>query len=102
MFIHTDNIPGVPGVGKKTAAKLLGLYSSLDGIYDNTDKLKGKLKEKIVENKENAYIFREILDIKCDLDLDYDDYFVRFIEEGFDLDDIGVKEFLKGLEIEGI
>lgn len=98
----SDNIPGVPGVGKKTAAKLLGEYKSLNGIYENTDKLKGKLRERVVENEKNAYLFREILDIKCDLDLDYDDYFTRYIEEGFRLDDIKAQEYLRELEIENI
>lgn len=41
-----DNIPGVPGVGAKTASKLLKEFGSMDGIYENTDKLKGKLREK--------------------------------------------------------
>ena len=98
----SDNIPGVPGIGKKTAAKLLGLYGDLDGIYENVDELKGKQKENVVENKDKAYLFKEILTIECDMDLDYDDYFGRYIEEGFDLDNKEAEEFLKELEIVGI
>lgn len=98
----SDNIPGVPGIGKKTAAKLLGLYEDLDGLYRNTDKLKGKQKEKILENKSKAYLFKEILTIKCDLDLDYDDYFIRYIDEGYSLNNHRVVDFLRELEIEGI
>lgn len=98
----SDNIPGVPGIGKKTAAKLLGIYGSLDGIYENVEELKGKQKENVVDNKDNAYLFKEILTIKCDMDLDYDDYFIRYVEEGFDLNDNGAQEYLKGLDIEGI
>jgi len=47
----SDNIPGVPGVGPKTASKLLKLYGSLEGILENTDKLKGKQKEKMIESR---------------------------------------------------
>ena len=43
----SDNIPGVPGVGAKTASKLLNDFGSIEGLYENTDKLKGKLKEKV-------------------------------------------------------
>lgn len=95
----SDNIPGVPGVGKVTAAKLLGLYHTLDGIYENTDKLKGKQKERIIENKDMAYLSRELSKIKCDMELDYDDYFGKYIEEGFNLTNDKVQEFLMELEI---
>lgn len=98
----SDNIPGVPGIGKKTSAKLLGIYGSLKGIYENIDELKGKQKQMLIENKDQAYLSQELSIIKCDMDLDYDDYFIRCLEEGFDLDNKLVKEFLKELEIEGI
>ena len=51
----SDNIPGVKGVGEKTALKLLHEYKTLDGIYENIDNIKGKLKEKLETDKENAY-----------------------------------------------
>ena len=51
----SDNIPGVKGVGEKTALKLLHEYKTLDGIYNNIESIKGKLKEKLVQDKENAY-----------------------------------------------
>ena len=94
-----DNIPGVPGVGKKTAAKLLGLYHTLDGLYDNTENLKGKQKENVIENKDMAYLSKELSKIKCDMELDYDDYFLRYIEEGFNLENNRAQEFLNKLEI---
>lgn len=96
---QSDNIPGVPGVGKVTAAKLLKIYESLDGIYENIDKLKGKQKENMVENKDMAYLSRELSEIVCDMELDYDNYFGKYIEEGFDLGNFKVQEFLRGLEI---
>ncbi len=51
----SDNIPGVKGVGEKTALKLLHEYKTLDGIYQNVDNIKGKLGEKLKNDKENAY-----------------------------------------------
>lgn len=98
----SDNIPGIPGIGKKTAAKLLNLYYNLDELYENTCSLKGKQKEKVIEHKADAYLFKEILTIKCDLDLDYDRYFTRYINEGYSLNNKEVMEFLRDLEIEGI
>ena len=47
-----DNIPGLPGVGDKTAKKFINEYGSIENLLNNTDKLKGKLKEKIELNKE--------------------------------------------------
>ena len=55
MGDSSDNIPGVKGIGEKTALKLLQEYKSLDGIYENIDNIKGKLKEKLIEDKESAY-----------------------------------------------
>ena len=52
----SDNIPGVPGIGDKGAAKLLQAYGSLEGIYEHVDELKGKQKERIVENKDMAFL----------------------------------------------
>lgn len=95
----SDNIPGVPGVGKKTAAKLLGLYNTLDGIYENTEKLKGKQKENIIENKNNAYLSKRLSKIIYNMDLDYDIFFIKYINEGFNLNNHNVKKFLKELEI---
>ena len=98
----SDNIPGIPGIGKKTAAKLLGRYEDLDGIYRNIDDFKGKQREKIAENKDKAYLFKKILKIKCDMDLNYDLYFKDYIEEGFNLESMEALEYLRTLEIEGI
>ena len=51
----SDNIPGVKGIGEKTALKLLQEYKTLDGIYANIDNIKGKVQEKLLADKENAY-----------------------------------------------
>ena len=55
MGDSSDNIPGVPGVGEKTALKLLQEYGTLDNLYEHVDEVKGKLQEKLIENKESAY-----------------------------------------------
>ncbi len=75
MGDKVDNIPGVPGIGPKSAAKLLQQFETLEGIYENTDKLKGKQKERIVEHKDDAFLSRKVATIKRDLtfDLDLDD-----------------------------
>ncbi len=75
MGDSADNIPGIPGVGEKTAQKLLNEYDTLENIYQNTDKLKGKLKERIIENKELAYFSKELATIhtECEIDLDLDE-----------------------------
>ena len=95
----SDNIPGIKGVGKKTAAKLLGEYGSLDGIYENIEELKGKQKERIVEGKDMAYLSKVLSEIKCEIDLSYDEYFRRYVTEGFDLSSDVVQGFLDELEI---
>ena len=52
----SDNIPGVPGIGVKTATDLVNTYGNLDNIYENIEGIKGKLKEKLVLGKESAYL----------------------------------------------
>ena len=95
----SDNIPGIPGIGKVTASKLLGKYNTLDGIYENINDLKGKQKQAILDNKENVYLFKEILAINCSMELDYENYFGKYIDQGFNLDNVIVKEFLYNLDI---
>lgn len=63
MGDSSDNIPGVRGIGEKTALKLLQEYKTLDGIYNNIDKITGKTKEKLLADKENAYTSYEIATI---------------------------------------
>jgi DNA polymerase-1 len=56
----SDNIPGVPGVGEKTAISLLQQFGTLDGIYDHLDEVKGKLRERLAEHRESAFMSREV------------------------------------------
>ncbi|MBQ4634575.1 MAG: DNA polymerase I, partial [Bacilli bacterium] len=59
----SDNIPGVKGIGEKTALKLLQDYNSLNGVYENLDKLTPKMREKLINDKENAYMSYELATI---------------------------------------
>ncbi len=76
----SDNIPGVTGVGEKTALELIKSYFSLDGVYDNVDKIKGKLQEKVRDSKDMAYLSKELSKIKTDVELDVklDDFLYDF------------------------
>ena len=65
----SDNIPGVQGVGDKTALKLLQDYGSVEGIYEHIDEIKGKLKEKLENDKESAFQSKEIATIYRDVPL---------------------------------
>ena len=61
------NIPGVKGVGDKTALKLLAEYGSLDGVYEHADEIKGALGEKIRGDKENAYFSKKLITLRTDV-----------------------------------
>jgi DNA polymerase-1 len=60
-----DNIPGVQGVGVKTAGKLLEQYKNLDGIYEHIDEIKGAMQKKLIDGKENAYFSQKLIRL-CD------------------------------------
>ncbi|PLS81119.1 hypothetical protein CYG49_03260, partial [Candidatus Saccharibacteria bacterium] len=62
----SDNIPGVPGIGPKTAIDLLKKYETLDGIYENLDEIKDALRRKLEAGKDSAYMSKEVGKIWCD------------------------------------
>ena len=68
----SDNIPGVPKVGPKTAAKWLNEYGSLDALIEQADSVKGKVGESLRENLEQLELSRRLATIRCDLELDQD------------------------------
>ncbi len=69
----TDNIPGVPGVGEKTAARLIREFGSLDALYERLDEVKpDKLREKLAEHRESVYMGRDLSTIVRDLPIDFD------------------------------
>lgn len=78
----SDNIPGVPGIGDKTAAKLINEYGSLDGIYSEIDSMKeSKIKRNLIEFKDQAYLSQKLSRIDTDIPLDPD--FEEYEFKGF-------------------
>ncbi len=74
MGDSSDNIPGIPGVGEKTALTLLQKYGSVENLYENTDELTGKLKEKVILGKESCFLSKKLATINtaCDIDVNVD------------------------------
>jgi DNA polymerase I len=68
----SDNIPGVAGIGKKTAAKLLFQFDTLDGIYENLGEIKGAVHDKLVTDKEMAYKSQHLATIVTDIPIELD------------------------------
>lgn len=70
----SDNIPGVSGVGEKTAINLIKDYKTIDGVYENINKIKGKLKEKLENDKEKAFLSRTLgtIDINAPIEKNLD------------------------------
>lgn len=75
MGDQSDNIPGVTGIGEKTALSLIQTYGDVISLYDRIDELKGKLKEKLLDGKESAFLSRELATINtaCDVDFHIED-----------------------------
>jgi len=74
MGDSSDNVPGVPGVGAKTAQKLISEYGSLDELYEQIDSMKkSKIKEKLIESKDLAYLSKELISLKMDVSVPGDE-----------------------------
>ena len=86
----SDNIPGVKGVGEKTALKLIQEYGNLENLYENLDSLKGKLKENLENEKDKAYLSRYLGEIFLNVPI------ARNIED-FEIKDVS-NEYLEKLE----
>ena len=67
----SDNIPGIPGVGDKTAKKLLALYDNMDGLYLNTHELKGKQREKVEASKDLAFLSKKLATINTNVPVEF-------------------------------
>ncbi|MGB3616816.1 MAG: DNA polymerase I, partial [Catalinimonas sp.] len=74
----SDNIPGVPGVGEKTAKKLLAEWETVENLVANADKLKGKLGERVRENAEQALMSKELATIVREVPVDFDPDALRY------------------------
>ena len=105
MGDKSDGIPGVAGIGPKNGVKLITTYGNLEGIYENIDEIKGKQKEKLLTDKENAFISRELATVKRELDVEYDKNKLKFEEKDFDsllelYEELDFKRFSKAVEEE--
>lgn len=72
MGDSSDNVPGAPGIGEKTAIKLVGQYKSIENLYEHIEEIKGKQKEKLEENKEQVLLSKELVTIKLDVPIKID------------------------------
>ena len=90
-----DNIPGCPGVGPKSAQKLLELYKDIDGLYQNTDKLKGKQKERVIESEEQVRFSKVLAKIALDVPINFDEDNFKLI----DFDEVKLRAVFKELEL---
>ena len=89
-----DNIPGLPGVGDKTAKKFLKEFGSMESLLENTSQLKGKLKEKIEANKELGLLSKELATILLDVPVQFDEKAYRLSEP----DSTAVSQLFETLE----
>lgn len=107
MGDNSDNIPGVKGVGEKTALKLIKEYGNIENLYEHIDEQKGKLKEKLVDGREDAFLSKDIGTIETNMDIDIDfnnereyDFknpeFVRILKE------LDFEQIIKRLGVENV
>lgn len=98
MGDKVDNIPGIPGVGEKTAIQLIKDFGTIENLLQNTDKLKGKLKEKVENNKEMAIQSKRLATIilDCPLDLEEEKLTVKEVNKD------ALSELFKELEFRAI
>ncbi|MBK9099889.1 MAG: DNA polymerase I [bacterium] len=95
----SDNIPGVKGVGEKTALPLIQQFGSIENLYDNLDKVdKAGTKKKLEENKDNAFLSKELATINCNVPMEIDFEKAKFGKPNFDkLRDVFVELEFKSL-----
>ena len=100
----SDNIPGVKGIGEKTALKLLKEYKTLDGIYENIESIKGSVHDKLVADKDNAYMSYEIATIYRDVPMEINIPDIKYLGPTEQLasmyEDLEFYSFLKNIKKE--
>ncbi|MDC3104891.1 DNA polymerase I [bacterium] len=69
----SDNIPGISGVGKKTAQKFIAEFGSIEGLFANTEKIKGKIQEKVIASKDIGMLSKKLVTIITNVPIDFDD-----------------------------
>ncbi|MBX9696228.1 MAG: DNA polymerase I, partial [Cyanobacteria bacterium] len=95
----SDNIPGVKGIGPKTAVQLLADYKTLEGIYENVDSIKSKsIKAKLVEQKDRAMASQQLATIMLDVPVEFDFHHCRLTIP----DVVAVGKFFKSLQFRGL
>ncbi len=93
-----DNIPGIKGVGKKTAAKLLDQFESIDEMYEHLDRIKGKIKDNIARGREDIKISKQLLRLETNLDIEKD--LLKFKLPNFNNEN-GI-EYIKEFELQSL
>ena len=78
MGDSADNIPGIPGVGKKTAQKFLKEYGSMEGLFANSNELKGKMRENVLKSKELGLLCKKLATIITDVPVDFDEDSLKY------------------------
>ena len=104
MGDSSDNIPGVKGIGEKTALKLLHQYKTLDGVYDNIDNIKGSVHDKLVSGKNDAYMSYEIATIYREVPMEINISDIKYLGPNESLkgiyEELEFFSFLKNLKVE--
>ncbi len=104
MGDSSDNIPGVKGIGEKTALKLLHQYKTLDGVYDNIDNIKGSVHDKLASGKNDAYMSYEITTIYREVPMEINISDIKYLGPNESLkgiyEELEFFSFLKNLKVE--
>ena len=85
MGDSSDGIPGVQGIGPKTGVELINKYGDLETLYENIEDIKGKRKEKLIEDKEKAFLSRDLAEVHRNLDVEYDHDKLILEEKDYDI-----------------
>lgn len=104
MGDSSDNIPGVKGIGEKTALKFLHQYKTLDGVYNNIDNIKGSVHDKLVSGKNDAYMSYEIATIYREVPMEINISDIKYLGPNESLkgiyEELEFFSFLKNLKVE--
>ncbi len=98
MGDSADNIPGIPGVGKKTAQKFIKEFGSVEGLLNNLSQIKGKLKEKIESSRDLALLCKKLVTINTSVPISYDTESMKLT----DFNEIKVSELFQELEFNNL
>ena len=101
----SDNIPGVKGIGEKTALKLLQDYGSVEGVYENIDCIKGSVKDKLINDKEKAFESKDLVTIYKEVPLGFELEDTKIVNGNLEelkktYEDLEFYSFLKNMKIE--